>query len=141
MIEADATRVIEYLGLKPHPEGGFYRETYRQVGGEGERGAVSVIYYLLARGMVSSWHRIDATEIWHFHAGDPLELVVAEAHRRIVTVLGVGFAAGQAAHAVVPAHAWQSARSLGEWTLVGCTVAPAFEFAGFELAQPEWSPP
>ncbi|MBL8658722.1 MAG: cupin domain-containing protein [Rhodospirillales bacterium] len=141
MIPPTAAAIIEQLGLEPHPEGGFYRETYRHKSATGGRGALTVIYYLLHRGAVSAWHRIDAVEVWHFHAGAPLELVVVEDARRMVSILGVEFDAGQAAHAVVPSGAWQSARSLGDWTLVGCTVAPAFAFAGFELAAPDWTPP
>lgn len=141
MIPPPAAAIIEQLGLEPHPEGGFYRETFRHRSSSGDRGALTVIYYLLHRGAVSAWHRIDATEVWHFYAGAPLELVVVEGARRAVSVLGVDFAAGQTAHAVIPGAAWQSARSLGDWSLVGCTVAPAFDFAGFELAPPGWTPP
>lgn len=141
MIPPKAAAIIEQLGLEPHPEGGFYRETYRHKNATGGRGALTVIYYLLHRGAVSAWHRIDAVEVWHFYAGAPLELVVVDDARRTVSILGVEFTEGQAAHAVVPSGAWQSARSLGDWTLVGCTVAPAFAFAGFELAAPGWTPP
>ena len=122
------------LDLSNHPEGGWFRETWRHDPGPGGgRGAGTAIYYLLAAGERSRRHRVDATEIWHFYAGDPLELVVgAERH-----VLGADLAAGQRPQVVVPPHAWQSAVSLGAWTLVGCTVSPAFQMEGFELAPPE----
>ncbi len=137
MNHPSADEVIARLGLEPHPEGGHYRETFRDIPPAGGRGAVTVIYYLLREGERSAWHRIDAAEIWHFYAGAPLELVIANADGRKALILGTDFAAGMTAHGVVPAFAWQSARSLGAWTLVGCTVAPAFEFQGFELASPE----
>lgn len=138
---ASADEIIARLGLVPHPEGGHYRETFRHHATGGGRGTVTVIYYLLRRGERSAWHRIDATEVWHFYLGAPLELLVADEAGQRALVLGTDFRAGMTAHAVVPAGAWQSARSLGGWTLVGCTVAPAFEFQGFELAPPEWTPP
>lgn len=145
----DADEIISRLRLIPHPEGGHYRETFRDRPSEGGsakalatgRGAVSVIYYLLRRGERSAWHRIDATEIWHYYAGAPLRLALStdgEAERTVL--LGTDFAAGAVAHAVVPAGTWQAAESLGAWTLVGCTVAPAFDFQGFELAPPDWAP-
>jgi predicted cupin superfamily sugar epimerase len=137
----NADQVIAWLGLEPHPEGGHYRELWRDPAEAGGRGALSTILYLLRAGERSAWHRVDAIEVWHYHAGAALELQVSEdgegcqAHR-----LGTDFAAGEVAQAVVPAGAWQSARGLGAWTLVGCAVAPAFEFSGFELAPPGWSP-
>ena len=143
----DAGEIIAFLGLAPHPEGGHYRETFRHVpdkGGadEGGRGAMTAIYFLLQQGEVSHWHRVDAAEIWHFYAGAPLELSIAEAGQRATAqVLGPDLLAGQTPQIVVPQGAWQSAKSLGPWTLVGCTVGPAFEFAGFELAPRGWSPP
>jgi hypothetical protein len=133
--------IIRHLGLRPHPEGGHYRETYRHVAEGGGRGAMTAIYFLLRAGEVSHWHRVDATEIWHYYAGAPLDLAVAEDGARPRTlVLGPDLAAGQAPQVIVPPGAWQSARSRGDWTLVGCTVGPAFEFAGFELAPPGWNP-
>lgn len=136
-----AEEVVALLGLAPHPEGGWFREIFRAESEQGRRGACTSIYYLLGAGERSHWHRIDATEIWNFHAGAPLALEIADesAHRRIV--LGSDFAHGEQPQAVVPPKAWQAAASLGAWTLVGCTVAPAFDFAGFELAPPGWSPP
>ena len=140
MTEMTAEEVIARLALAPHPEGGHYRETFRHRPAAGGRGAITVIYYLLRKAECSAWHRIDATEVWHYHAGAPLELLIADGTGRSSLILGADFAAGMAAHGVVPAFAWQSAQSLGAWTLVGCTVAPAFEFAGFELAPPQWTP-
>ena len=130
------------LELKPHPEGGHFRETFRdpqKIGGG--RAASTAIYFLLARVERSHWHRVDAVEVWHFHAGAPLMLEIAQdsGGRQRIT-LGPDLAAGERPQAVVPVRAWQSAESLGAWTLVGCTVAPAFDFAGFEMAPPSWEP-
>jgi len=132
--------VISILGLVPHPEGGHYREIHRDGLGAG-RGAVTSIYFLLREGERSHWHRIDATEIWNYHMGAPLELRIAGAAGAVERhLLGGDLAAGGRPQATVPPGAWQSAASLGEWTLVGCTVAPAFDFAGFEMAPPGWEP-
>lgn len=138
----DADAVIAALGLAPHPEGGFYRETWRhRPGGKDARGAGTAIYYLLQAGEVSAWHRVDATEIWHHYAGAPLLLAVSEDGSQVNRQrLGPDLAAGERPQLVVPAGAWQSAESLGAWTLAGCTVSPAFEFAGFELAPEGWAP-
>jgi uncharacterized protein len=137
----EAEQVIAALGLAPHPEGGFFRETFRDAAPAGERGASTAIYYLLRAGELSRWHRIDAAEIWHWYAGAPLLLSLSPDGRRRETLrLGGALAAGERPQAAVPARAWQSARSLGAWTLVGCTVAPAFHFAGFELAPDGWEP-
>lgn len=138
----DAADVIERLGMRPHPEGGWYAETWREPAPDGERPASSAIHFLLAAGETSHWHRIDATEIWHFSVGAPIELSIAADDQAPVERfrLGPDLAAGERPQVVVPAGWWQAARSLGPWTLVGCTVAPAFEFAGFELAGPGWSP-
>jgi predicted cupin superfamily sugar epimerase len=137
-----ADEIIGLLGLSPHPEGGHFRETFRHVAADGGRGAMTAIYFLLRQGETSHWHRVDAAEIWHFYAGAPLELSIAEEGQRGVTeVLGSDLAAGQRPQILVPQGAWQSARSRGAWTLVGCTVGPAFDFAGFELAPRGWSPP
>jgi predicted cupin superfamily sugar epimerase len=137
-----ADDIIRLLGLQPHPEGGHYRETFRDVaGGDGSgRAHSTAIYFLLRAGEVSRWHRVDAAEVWHWHAGAPLLLSVADAAGRRETRLGVDLAGGQRPQAVVPAQAWQQAQSLGEWTLVGCTVAPGFEFAGFEMAPAGFEP-
>ncbi len=130
-----ADETIAALGLAPHPEGGHYRETFRHAPAGGGRGAMTAIYYLLKAGERSLWHRVDAAEIWHWYAGSPLALFMPE--RRI---LGPDLAAGELPQLIVPEGIWQSATSLGAWTLVGCTVGPAFEFAGFEMAPPGWRP-
>ncbi len=133
--------VIATLGLAPHPEGGFYRETYRHIPEDGGRGDVTVIYFLLKAGERSAWHRIDATEVWLHHAGSPLLLDIWQEDAKIQSLtLGTDFSAGDAAQGIVPPHAWQSAQSLGDWTLVSCTVAPAFLFETFEMAPPGWAP-
>lgn len=138
----EATAIIAALGLRPHPEGGWYAETWRSPAAEGERAAGSAIHFLVAAGESSHWHRVDAAEIWHHYAGAALELRIARhdsgpvVHHR----LGVDLAAGERPQVVVPAGAWQAARSTGAWTLVGCTVVPGFTFAGFELAPPGWEP-
>ncbi len=132
----EARRVIAALGLAPHPEGGHFRETWRHAPHAGGRGAGTAIYYLLAAGEVSAWHRVDATEIWHFYAGAPLRLTIRAEGRDLPVLLGGDVAGGHVPQAIVPSRAWQTAESTGAWTLVGCTVSPAFEFAGFELAPP-----
>ena len=133
--------IVRLLGMRPHPEGGHYVETYRDTAAAGGRGACTAIYYLLEVGEVSAWHRVDATEIWHWYAGAPLALTVSEnGHDAWSVHLGPNLLARQRPQAVVPPHAWQTAESLGAWTLVGCTVAPAFDFAGFELAPKTWAP-
>ena len=137
----NADEVIATLGLAPHPEGGWYAETHRDPAPAGGRGAVTTIYFLLRAGERSRWHRVDATEIWLWHAGAPLRLGVSPDGREVVhTLLGCDHAAGQRPQAVVPKDAWQAAESLGGWTLVSCVVAPAFEFAGFEMAAKGWEP-
>jgi hypothetical protein len=133
----EAEEVIRLLGLAPHPEGGFYAETFRPAGPGGGRGASTAIYYLLREGEVSAWHRVrDADEVWHHYLGAPLELRTVDATVR----LGSDLAAGEQPQAVVPAGAWQTARTLGGWALVGCTVAPAFQFSSFEMAPAGWEP-
>lgn len=136
-----AADVIAQLDLKPHPEGGHYRETFRDSHKiDGGRAASTAIYFLLSRGERSHWHRVDAVEIWHYYAGDPLVLSIADINGHHDIHLGNEIAAGHLPQAIVPNSAWQSARSLGDWTLVGCTVTPGFEFSGFELAPPDWQP-
>ena len=139
--EVPAAALIERLGLAPHPEGGHFRETFRQVPDDGGRGAMTSVLYLLTEGEISRWHRVDAAEVWHFHTGAPLELEISEDGQKVRGHrLGPDLLAGEEPQVVVPPHAWQSARSTGAWTLVGCTVGPAFEFEGFELAPPGWTP-
>ncbi len=135
-----AADIIAQLGLKPHPEGGHYRETFRDTHTVGGRAASTAILFLLARGERSHWHRVDAVEVWHFHAGAPLKLSLVDGASEQIIRLGNDISAGEIPQVVVPAHAWQAAQSLGDWTLVGCTVAPGFDFGGFELAPPDWSP-
>lgn len=137
----DAAAVIAALGLAPHPEGGHYREIHRASASPDARGAVTAIYFLLAAGERSAWHKVDATEIWHYHAGAALRLSVSVDGTGTTTHrLGADLAAGERPQAVVPPDAWQAAETTGAWTLVGCTVAPAFAFAGFTLAPAGWAP-
>jgi predicted cupin superfamily sugar epimerase len=137
-----AADIVRLLALQPHPEGGFFRETFRdppQI--EGGRAVSTLIYFLLAKGDVSHWHRVDATEVWHFYAGAPLALTLsADGCDSTTHRLGPDLVAGERPQLVVSAGTWQSARSLGAWTLSGCTVAPGFTFDGFEMAPPGWRP-
>ena len=136
-----ADEIVRLLDLKPHPEGGHYRETWRAAAVEGERPAGTAIYYLLKRGEASHWHRVDADETWHFYAGEALELYLsADGKSRETRRLGTDLTAGERPQIIVPAGHWQSARPAGAWTLVGCTVSPGFRFEGFEMAPPGWSP-
>ncbi|WP_185983719.1 cupin domain-containing protein [Aureimonas mangrovi] len=140
---SEARRLIESLALEPHPEGGWYRETFRDEAVDGNgRARSTAIYYLLEVGETSEWHRVrDAAETWHFYAGAPLVITVssnghdASSHR-----LGPNISAGEAPQFTVPAGWWQTATSLGAYTLVGCTVAPGFLFESFEMAPPDWRP-
>jgi predicted cupin superfamily sugar epimerase len=136
-----AADIIRMLDLKPHPEGGHFRETFRdaRIDAAG-RAASTAIYFLLARGERSHWHRVDAVEVWHWHAGAPLALSVAHGGGKRSITLGPDLTAGEVPQGVVPAGYWQAAESRGDWTLVGCTVSPGFEFAGFELAPKDWQP-
>jgi predicted cupin superfamily sugar epimerase len=135
-----ASDLIRLLDLAPHPEGGHFRETFRDPRTIDGRAASTAIYFLLARGERSHWHRVDAVEVWHWYAGSALRLELHDGAGTTAISLGANLAAGQRPQAVVPAGAWQAAESLGDWTLVGCTVAPGFDFAGFELAPPGWTP-
>ncbi len=138
MVPADD--IIAKLGLKPHPEGGYFRETFRDRSANG-RALSTAILYLLKAGEISQWHRVDAVEVWHWYAGAALELSQSDgAGDRVVKILGNDFVNGQLPQLIVPAQMWQSATSLGEWTLAGCTVAPGFEFDGFEMAPKNWQP-
>ena len=139
---AEAEAVIRRLGLVRHPEGGWFRETFRDARAKaGTRAASTAIYYLLRAGEIARWHRVDATEVWHWYGGAPLSLTLSvDVCARETLVLGPDLATGAQPQRVVPAGVWQTARSLGNWTLTGCTVAPGFEFAGFELAPEGWEP-
>jgi predicted cupin superfamily sugar epimerase len=135
----DGQSIIRALDLIAHPEGGWYRETYRHYGEGDERGALTQIYFLLLTGERSAWHRLDAIEVWHFYAGAPLALALSDDGRTVHrSTLGADLAAGHQPHITVPAFTWQAAESRGDWTLVGCTVAPAFSFGGFELGPADW---
>jgi len=136
-------QLIDELGLQPHPEGGHFCETFRDDPQEGqERAPSTAIYYLLKAGERSHWHRVDATEIWHWYAGDPLRLSIAtnEEEEPEHMTLGPNIPAGERPQGIVRKDEWQAAEPLGDWTLVGCTVAPGFDFAGFELAPKDWQP-
>ena len=136
-----AADIIARLQLQPHPEGGHYRETFRDTRMDGNGRALSTaIYFLLARGERSHWHRIDAVEIWHYCAGSALHLRIADDRGQRSVRLGPDLANGEVPQAIMPAGAWQAAESSGDWTLVGCTVAPGFDFATFEMAKPGWFP-
>jgi len=142
MSELSAAEVIRLLDLKPHPEGGHFRETFRDQQTFENRAASTAIYFLLAKGERSHWHRVDAAEAWHYYAGAPLALHVAENDKAAPSTvkLGANLTSGARPQFVVPAGHWQAAETLGAWTLVGCTVAPGFEFSGFTLARKDWSP-
>ena len=137
MTEAD--QIIAKLGLQPHPEGGWYRQTWVGPDLHG-RASGTAILFLLKAGERSHWHRVDADEIWIWNAGAPLMLSVG-AQRAVDVVLGPDVLGGQSAQAIVQAMDWQAARSLGDWTLVSCTVSPGFRFEGFELAAPDFDLP
>lgn len=130
----DADFLIRHLSLKPHPEGGHYRETFRDAENSTGRSHSTAIYFLLKAGECSRWHRIDVAEVWHWYAGAPLKLQVRDDGEPRELILGNDIARGQQPQIVVPAKAWQCAQSLGDFTLCGCTVAPGFLFEKFELA-------
>ena len=142
MHRLSATEIIRLIDLKPHPEGGHFRETFRDARMvENGRAASTAIYFLLARGERSHWHRVDAAEVWHFYAGAPLVLEMVGENGPVRRMkLGPDLAMGERPQGVVPAGHWQAAESLGDWTLAGCTVAPGFEFSGFEQAPKDWKP-
>lgn len=135
-----AKDVIFTLGMQRHPEGGWYARTFEDAEKADGRARSTAIYYLLEADDTSHWHRIDAVEVWHFYAGSPLRLRISNGISADEHILGADIAAGQRPQIVVPSKAWQSAVSTGAWTLVGCTVAPGFEFSGFELADANWAP-
>ena len=138
----DARTIIDTLGLAPHPEGGWYRETWRTDATPGERAGATAILFLLEAGQRSHWHRVDAAELWLWHAGAPLLLATApdDAGPASATRLGPDVLSGDMPQILVPAHHWQAAETIGGWALVSCVVTPGFEFAGFTLAAPGWAP-
>jgi hypothetical protein len=150
----DADDIIEQLALLPHPEGGHYRRVYESTrrmgstapgnshsGDDADRPLMTSIYFLLKEGEISHWHRIDADELWHYYAGAPLELRTGRPGRAMTARrLGTNFEIGELPQLLVPAGSWQSARSMGSYTLIGATVAPGFSFEGFELAPPDFEP-
>ncbi|MFM8749015.1 cupin domain-containing protein [Rhabdaerophilum sp.] len=137
-----AREIIRLLGLQPHPEGGHFRETFREPETDAAgRSVGTAIYYLLEAGEASEWHRCDASELWHYYAGAPMVITISpNGHDAAAHHLGPNLATGQRPQILVPKNHWQSATSLGAWTLVGCTVSPGFEFAGFEMAPENWRP-
>lgn len=141
-MDSESQRLIRALRLAPHPEGGWYRETLRIAGAAGKRDIVTAIHFLLESGQRSHWHRVDATEIWCWHAGAPLQLgqaadATTPAHW---ATLGPDIAAGHTPQTTIPAHHWQSAHATTGWALVSCIVTPGFRFEGFTLAPPSWGP-
>ena len=137
-----AKALIERLALEPHPEGGWYRETWRAEAVEGKRAAGTAIHFLLEAGQKSHWHRVDATELWLWHAGSPLALSTAPADDdpAATILLGADLLAGESPQHIIPAGHWQAARAERGWALVSCVVVPGFDFAGFELASDDWEP-
>ncbi|WFR94900.1 cupin domain-containing protein [Rhizobium tumorigenes] len=133
--------IIRELGMQPHPEGGWYVQTFRDSTGEA-RGHSTAIYYMLQAGERSHWHRVrDAAEVWHYYSGAPLALDISEnGQGKTTIVLGTDFASGERPQAIVPAGWWQAAEATGDYTLVGCTVAPGFKFSSFEMAPAGWKP-
>ncbi|WP_119305978.1 cupin domain-containing protein [Cohaesibacter haloalkalitolerans] len=137
----DADAIVKKLGMQPHPEGGYFIQTFRDEEGPEGRGHSTVIYYLLKTEQRSHWHRVDAVEVWFWQAGAPLELSFSKDGTGTETlILGPDILADQQPQGIVPRHVWQSARSLGAWSLVSCMVAPGFLFEGFEMAEPDWTP-
>ena len=137
----NADEIIAHLGLKPHPEGGHYNETFRSSVSETGTGraACTTIHYLLKRGESSHWHRVDADEVWCFHAGEAHELRISNGTSVVTHTLSSN-ALLHSPQVVVPAGQWQAARPLGDFALLSCVVAPGFEFSGFEMADPGWEP-
>jgi len=140
----EAGKVVAKLDLKPHPEGGWFRETWREPSHEGGRDLATGILFLLEKGQSSHWHRVDAAEMWIYNAGGPLRLSMAAGQLGENALpdifLGADLMAGQLAQHLIPAWQWQAAETLGAWTLATCIVSPGFDFAGFELAPPDWLP-
>jgi predicted cupin superfamily sugar epimerase len=140
--DAAAAAIIARLGLAPHPEGGWYRETWRAEAPDGGRASATAIHFLLEAGQRSHWHRVDAAEIWLWHAGHPLRLMTAPGDAGPVREvrLGGNVLTGEVPQHIIPAHHWQAAQADRGWALVSCIVSPGFDFAGFDLAWPDWQP-
>ncbi len=138
----DPRALIANLGLAPHPEGGWYRETWRAAAAEGARPSATAILFLLEEGRRSHWHKVDAAELWFWHAGSDLALAMAaDDHGPVETIrLGPDVLAGMRPQQLIAPHAWQAAHADDGWALVSCVVSPGFAFAGFTLAEPEWTP-
>ena len=135
-----AQEIIKHLDLQPHPEGGWYKETYRHQPSDGGRGDQTAIFFLLEKGQSSHWHKVDAVEMWHWYAGSALTLKSHDEKAETTVTLGPDVIAGQTPQHIIPKDHWQAASEDQGWVLVGCTVTPAFEFDGFELAPPDWTP-
>ena len=141
MKHLSAGEVISLLGLEPHIEGGFYRQTFSDQPDPSGRPVSTLIYYMLTDNQAGAWHRVDSAEVWHWYAGAPMTLSISRDGKTVTThLLGVDLATGQRPQGVVPPGAWQQAKVEGEWALVGCTVAPGFQFSKFEQAEPGWEP-
>ena len=141
MTNLSAGEVISLLGLEPHVEGGFYRQTFADQLDASGRPISTLIYYMLTDKQAGAWHRVDSAEVWHWYAGAPMKLSISRDGKAVtVHQLGSDLAAGQRPQCVVPPGAWQRAKVEGPWALVGCTVAPGFQFSKFEQAEPGWEP-
>jgi len=140
--DLSGNEIIRLLDLAPHPEGGWYRQSFRDTPADDDRPSSTAIYFLLQAGEQSAWHKIDAVEVWHYYAGAPIVLTLSPPDGQGATAhtLGPDLRSGARPQVVVPTGWWQTAVSQGDWTLVGCTVAPGFDFDGFELAPKEWRP-
>lgn len=142
MTDPHARALIDRLALQPHPEGGWYRETWRADAEPGARAGATAIHFLLEQGQRSHWHRVDAAEIWLWHAGSALLLSTAPGDDGPVEALRLGgdVLLGEVPQHVIAPYHWQAAQADRGWALVSCIVAPAFEFSGFILAEPDWAP-
>lgn len=138
---ATASEIISLLGLEPHPEGGFYRQTFADALDMHGRPRSTLIYYLLTDRQAGAWHRVDSVEVWHWYAGAPMTLGISRDGKSVTRhALGNDLLAGERPQVVIPGNAWQQATCLGDWSLVGCTVAPGFQFSKFEQAPDGWQP-
>ncbi|MDF2982924.1 MAG: cupin [Devosia sp.] len=141
MTAMTASEVVALLGMEPHIEGGFYRQTFADAPNAAGRPHSTLIYYLLDNHQTGAWHRVDSSEVWHWYAGAPMRLDISRDGKTVTEhALGNDLAAGERPQLVIPGNAWQRAACLGDWTLVGCTVAPGFQFSKFEQAEPGWEP-